>query len=356
MSADSLSPLRPRTHSAVRSALILVSAAVAACSDGTSLPTGTDPIPMADPVPDLATEVIPNSWTTRARMPTARSGLVAATVNGIVYAIGGWDGDPSTKVEAYNPGTSTLVAWTPKAPLPSARVNPNGAAGIDGKIYVPGGTNAQGQATRSLYVYDVAGNYWIAKAQMPVATYGGAAAAMGGKLYVLATLPGEDGFFTGPSRLFRYDPAANSWVELAPAPHHHHLGVVRAIDGKLYAAGGMTYEFVDAPEAHPWAELDVYDPTTNTWITKASMPGARYGGVAGVLNSKLYVAGGMKTDPSPVSTLQVYNPATNLWATRVDMPTPRAGVGGAVAQGKLYVLGGIDSSSNVVKTNEAYNP
>jgi N-acetylneuraminic acid mutarotase len=330
-----------------------------ACSEEVSSPTAADPShPIGpEPVPDLST--LPNSWISRAPMPTARKGLVAASVNGIVYAIGGWKNGQNTRlttVEAYNPATTTLVAWTTKAPLPAGRYLPNGAAVINGKIYVPGGLSGLGP-TRSLFVYNPATNSWTSKALMPIASYGGASAAIDGKLYVLATGPGTEGDFSDPTRLFRYDPATNTWMERAQAPHHHHRGVARAINGKLYVAGGMTRNFEatsDAgPEPQPWAELDVYDPALNTWVSGVAMPEARYGGSAGVVNGKLYVAGGWKTGPSQVSTLEVYDPATNTWAARADMPTARGSAGAAVVNGVLYVLGG-GGDSEALKTNEAY--
>ena len=88
-----------------------------------------------------------------------------------------------------------LVPWTPRAPLPAARQLPNGAAVINGKIYVAGGLTPLGP-TRSLYVYNVASNSWTTKASMPIRSHGGAAAAIDGKLWVIATPAGEGGFYT----------------------------------------------------------------------------------------------------------------------------------------------------------------
>jgi hypothetical protein len=155
-----------------------------------------------------------------------------------------------------------------------------------------------------------------------------------------------------------YDPATNTWTERAQAPHHHHGGVARAINGKLYVAGGMTRYWEDAaPRPLTWAELDVYDPATNTWTTKAPMPAPRSYGAAGVIDGKLYVAGGWTVDEDS-SGLEAYNPATNTWEARADMPTARSGIGAAVVNGILYVLGGtlqVDDS-DVIRTNEAYAP
>jgi preprotein translocase subunit YajC len=101
----------------------------------------------------------PGSWTLRARIPTVRQGLAGAVVQNasgqyIFYAIGGVGGVPENnpaldKVEVYNAATN---AWSGGAPLPSARAWIRASA-IDGNIYVPGGADADGAYTRTLYVY-----------------------------------------------------------------------------------------------------------------------------------------------------------------------------------------------------------
>jgi N-acetylneuraminic acid mutarotase len=351
---------RVRTRPAVRAALVLLSLAGAACSEDLPLPTGADPgLPLTTVSgPELAVETVPNSWTRRTQMPTARVGLVAAKVNGIIYAIGGGNAGALQKVEAYDFNTSTLVPWIPRAPLPAARQFPNGAAVINGKIYVAGGLTVLGP-TKSLYVYDVASNSWATKAPMPIRSHGGAAAAIDGKLWVLATPAGEGGFYTNPTRLFRYDPATDSWSEREPAPRPHHRAAVGVINGKIYVAGGMTntlrndvtYQY----DPEPLAGLDVYDPATNVWTSKRSIPTARWGAAAGVIDGKLYIAGGMGIDYSVLSAMEMYDPATNTWAARAKMLTPRAGTGAAVVGGMLHVLGGTSGpDTGALKTNEAY--
>jgi N-acetylneuraminic acid mutarotase len=360
MSPDPLSSFRVRSHPAVRAALVFLSLAGAACSEDLPLPTGADPgAPMTTvPGPDLA-EMVPNSWTRKIQMPTARAGLVAARVNGLIYAIGGWNnGAALQKVEAYDFNTTTLVPWIPRAPLPAARQYPNGAAVINGKIYVAGGWTGTGPS-RSLFVYTVASNSWATKAPMPIRSHGGAAAAIDGKLWVLATPAGEGGHYTTPTRLFRYDPATDTWSEREPAPHPHHLAAAGVINGKIYLAGGMTntlqndVTYQDEPE--PLATLDVYDPATNVWTTKRSMPTARYAAGGGVIDGKLYVAGGMGIDRSAVAAMEMYDPAANTWAARAKMLTPRQGAGAAVVGGLLHVMGGTGGpDSDALKTNEAY--
>ena len=79
------------------------------------------------------------SWTTKAPMPTARWGLAAGVVNGILYAVGG---DPNfgpllNTVEAYDTETDT---WTAKSSMPTARSN-LATRVVNGVLYAVGGEN-----------------------------------------------------------------------------------------------------------------------------------------------------------------------------------------------------------------------
>jgi N-acetylneuraminic acid mutarotase len=314
---------------------------LAACADQ-GLPSGPDDASAA-PSSELASQTT-NTWVTRASMPTGRSGLVAASVNGRIYAIGGMAADetPLATVEAYNPG-AIISPWYPRAPMPAPRTFPSGAAVINGKIYVPGGVNAQKVPTRSLFVYDVAQDKWTTKKRMPVSNAGGGSVAIGGKLYVLTNPQGG----LTPSKLYRYNPGTDAWAERA-APGASLAGaVVAAIDGKLYAAGGFGLD-------GPVATLYVYNPASNNWTTRASMPDARAFAMGRAVGGKLLVAGGYASGDLPRKTL-AYDPASNTWSEKADIPAERwMGAAGAV-DGLLFVLGGLGANGAAQK-NEAFAP
>jgi N-acetylneuraminic acid mutarotase len=308
--------------------------------------------PPGEPDADPTVATLANSWTSATPMPTGRTGVVAATVDGMVYAIGGADhpsdgrGKNLRTVEGYSPSAKL---WFYVAPLPAARAYPNGATVINGKIYVTGGLNQPPPLfapfpTRTLFVYDVAQKAWTRKADMPVASYGGASASISGKLYVVTAGPNaKDG-----TSLYRYDPGTDTWTKRASPPHHHHLGTAGAINGKLYLAGGLVGGKTEL------GDLDVYDPATNTWTTRASMPGPRFAAAGRVINGKLYVAGGGDDDHVVSNRLEVYDPATNTWVTKPNLPTARWSAGAAVSGGALYIVGGSDYK--VSTAIEAYTP
>ena len=316
---------------------------LAACA-GDSLPTQPDAPPSAAPVDSVLANYLPDSWAGKANMPTARRGLVTATVNGIVYAIGGRSANEVNlaTVEAYNP-TLVLFSWKAKASMPSPRAWPSGAVTINGKIYVPGGLNADANPTKTLFVYNPGTNTWVKKAAMPVASYGGAAVAISGKLYVVT--PSGNATY-----LHRYDPATNTWTARAPGLHGHYYPVAGVINGKLYVAGTM---FGDES---PSSLVSMYDPATNTWTAKSGMPEDQIGAGGRVIGGKLYAVGGFdELNTLPRALTYAYNPVTNSWAEKAPMFTPRGFLSAAAANGVLYAVGGL-STPNVLATNQAYTP
>jgi hypothetical protein len=79
-----------------------------------------------------------NTWNgTPAQMPTPRTQLAAAVVNGKIYAIGGVNsgGSHLNTVEVYDPSSDT---WGAAAPMPTAR-DLLAAADANGLIYAIGG-------------------------------------------------------------------------------------------------------------------------------------------------------------------------------------------------------------------------
>jgi N-acetylneuraminic acid mutarotase len=322
----------------------LLAVVLAACSDD-SLPTQPAFPASAAPVDAPTADYVADSWATKQSLPTARRGLVTASVNGLVYAIGGRSSNEVnlSTVEVYDPNGPVLNHWKSRAPLPSPRAWPSGVAVINGKIYVPGGLNANASPTKTLFMYRPATNTWVKKAAMPIASYGGAAVAIGGKLYVLTPAGGA-------THLHRYDPSSNSWTPRASGPMGHYYPVAGVIDGKIYVAGTM-----GAGES-PSYVVSVYDPSTNTWSTRAAMQEDQIGAAGQVIGGKLYVAGGFEDlNQGPRFILRVYNPATNSWVEKASMAGERGFASAAAVNGVLHVIGGLQPP-NVLQTHQVYYP
>jgi N-acetylneuraminic acid mutarotase len=171
---------------------------------------------------------------------------------------------PHTSV-SQTPTKNADYSWTTGAPLPTARSEIAGAA-LDGKIYIVGGFNQRGSSSNSVEIYDMMTDKWTAADPLPRPLDHTAAASYGGKLYVVG-----GGYLNRAGlsdKLFIYDPSFNKWTEGASLPRARGALTVNFIDGILYAVGGVD-------STGTLTSNLAYDPTTNMWTEKAPMPSKR---------------------------------------------------------------------------------
>jgi N-acetylneuraminic acid mutarotase len=316
--------------------------------------------------PVWSAAVAGGTWTTKAPMPTPRFNLAAGVQNNslgqpVLYAIGGLDPNVglTRAVEAYNFATNR---WTARAPLRLALVNTNGVGNIGGKLYLSGGNwraaDGRGGWHPGLHIYDPVRNTWTQRADMPQRTAAGVTGVINGKLYVLAGTCNNCGPQRLIRRLYRYDPATNTWNTSLPwSPNAHAHGAGGVINGKFYVAGGLGNDGLASNK------LDVYDPATNRWTTLAPMPTARYGVAGAALQNKLYIVGRTNAEPGErQGEVEAYNPVTNTWETHTPMPgAGRGDLAGArvTYQGRshLIAVGGTDvEGSGPGDANQVFTP
>ena len=166
------------------------------------------------------------------------------------------------------------------------------AAVVNGKIYVMGGAGADNKPVASVHVYDPATGTWAARADMPTARALFGASAVGGTIYAVGgTTIGLDKLAVVEA----YDTATDTWTRRADLPTPRNALSTAVVDGKVYAIGGWG---IDRPEGG-WESLDktavvpdfstveVYDPKTDTWATRADMPTARSHMTVSALGGKI---------------------------------------------------------------------
>jgi hypothetical protein len=93
------------------------------------------------------------------------------------------------------------------------------------------------------------------------------------------------------------------------------------------------------------ADLDYYDPTTNTWgtVTAGSWTGIytpKLGAAVAGYNGKIYVLGGYAEGGANSGTVQIYNIATNAWTAGTALGTNLASGGATRVGTKIYILNG----------------
>ncbi len=190
---------------------------------------------------------------------------------------------------------------------------------------------------------DVAEDTWAAKAPMPTARAGLGVAAVNGKIYAIGgtTASGQyppDGYrgdFVGTNE--EYDPKTDTWTTKASMPTPRDYFAIATYQNKIYCIGGAVGYTVDE-----WGLFylyvtsgvtEVYDTVTDAWETRAPMPDEAMKFQAHVVNGKIYVMDG--------SLPYVYDPADDSWAlkTRMPPPYPSSSLVSVVVDNKIIVTG-----------------
>jgi N-acetylneuraminic acid mutarotase len=311
-------------------------------------------------------------WEKLAPFPDPAEEILGAAAGGKMYVFAGlipfWK--PKGLVYEYDPASDH---WTKKNPmaLPSHHV---AFTEYHGKIYGFGGFvyPASGPAAwvpiNNAWEYDPAADTWKALAPMPSKRGSPVAAAVGDRIYVIggvSLLPGSTETALGfnvpqasVGTVEEYDPEANTWRERTPMPTPRNHTTAGVVNGKIYVIGGRVgAAFIS--EATDISAVEEYDPATDKWSSPRSrMPTARSALGSGVMNGRIYVAGGEFQDPHMMATfkaVEAYDPATDVWSIMPSMPVSRHGLAAGVIGNRLILVGGDVQSSGSgvnVSTNE----
>ncbi|WP_459195664.1 kelch repeat-containing protein [Wukongibacter baidiensis] len=74
----------------------------------------------------------------------------------------------------------------------------------------------------------------------------------------------------------------------------------------------------------------------------ANMPTKRCDLALAESDGKIYAVGGFGERRQILGVLEVYDPKTNTWTTKADMPTKRRNLGAVTVNGKIYSIGGLE--------------
>ena len=250
--------------------------------------------PTPTPTPSPTCTVGP--WQSVASMPLDRYGAAGASDGTYFYAAGGysWDGGTQNALYRWSPDPPPNGSWTILAPMPQA-------AAVATAVYYP--------RTNKIYVFggedpDTGENYNITRI---------------------------------------YDVASNTWTIGAPMPdvRSQSAGGYVPATGEIYIISGYNTPFVESAQPNTWG----YDPVADSWTdltSSAPFPHPAGGFAYGVINSKLYLAGGRDGNNQLVNLTWEYDPVANTYTQKADEPGSFQNnvPGSAVASGLLWVFGG----------------
>jgi large repetitive protein len=269
------------------------------------------------------------------------------------YLLGGRGIKP---VEVYDPSTRV---WTKAARTP-VEMHHFQAVEYKGLIYVIGaftGRYPNETPLEHIYIYDPVADTWMQGPQIPASRRRGSAGVVvhNDKMYVVSGI--TNGHTSGHvTWVDEFDPATNTWRQLANAPRardHFHAAVV---NGKLYAASGRRSSFPDT-----WGpvvgEVDVYDFSANTWTTLAEeLPTKRAGAATAVLGNNLIIIGGESMSQTDAHhQTEALDTESNTWSTLANMNTGRHGTQAIVSNRGIYVASGSKVRGNSeIDSQEAF--
>ncbi|HEY0613180.1 MAG TPA: kelch repeat-containing protein [Candidatus Elarobacter sp.] len=295
------------------------------------------------------------TWSTGTQLPNARSEDSVAAVGATIFVIGGYAPagrspvalDSTGQVDVDMPLVQAFDLsagrWSDRAPLPRG-LNHVGVASLDGKIYAFGGFTAQNRnAVTDANVYDPVADQWTPLPPLPAALGSIAVAPLDGKLHLVG---GRDAQSVATHVVF--DPATRRYTTAAPLPvGRDHMGLV-AYGGKLYAIAGRIDDF-----NHNRSYVDIYDPKTNRWTAGTPMPSQRSGMAVVVYRDRILAIGGERGGGTFTNN-EAYDPRTNAWLSLTALPEGRHGTGAVVIGDTLYLPAGAPVSGGSAQSDTLY--
>ncbi|MGH3650162.1 MAG: Kelch repeat-containing protein [Acidimicrobiia bacterium] len=196
---------------------------------------------------------VDSAWVELAPMEVARSEHPAVLLDEEIIVVGGLiERGPgrtgvTASVEAYDPADDT---WGAIPDLPASRHHLM-AAVVDGWLFAIGGFSESGFDAVST-VWELVDGIWEDRAPLPVPIGAAAAVTLEDVVYVIGGTPAGG--------LYRYDPGNDAWASLRPpSRHREHLAAVVFAEEVWALAGRWQGEMFDSteiydPETDSWRD------------------------------------------------------------------------------------------------------
>ncbi|MED1669440.1 Kelch repeat-containing protein [Brevibacillus laterosporus] len=191
------------------------------------------------------------------------------------------------------------MEWVKKAPMPTARYNHAGLI-YDDKIYIYGGTLGQGSLS-NLEMYDPDKDKWYKLPSSSVGRYNTSFVENQGKFYAIG-----GSVSNGKTNIVEeYDPISNSWSRKQSMPEALRLAKSVSFEDNIYVFGG------DSEKSGTSKSVYVFNPETNKWISKNSLPFEGNLLSFGVLNNSIYAAEYIPNEEAP--NIYTYDHIKDTW-------------------------------------------
>jgi N-acetylneuraminic acid mutarotase len=278
---------------------------------------------VADVAPGSAFAVVSHAGSNLANANDPNRAPIATGI-GAVRGIAS-DGIFCNRFEASETGACDLVpgAWVAATTGPSARYRAGGTS--DGTyVYVYGGGNAAAEYLADLWRWNPATETWTQLADMPTGKQNIQGSYLAGKIYVPG---GYTGMHIDENAI--YDIATNTWTTGAPLPIAH-TGTTAAYGGKIYVFGGNGAN----------TRVDAYDPVGDSWTQLANFPTSITYGRAVAAGSFIYYVGGVRDATEVTTDVWRYDPATDTYAAMASLQAARTSAEVMAFADRIYAVDG----------------
>lgn len=293
-------------------------------------------------------------WQKVAAAPSAHLEGATAVVNGKLFIIAGFKNNNlqvTGRVDVYNPQTKTWeTAANSRKPLP-APLSHSMAAVVGDSIWMAGGFKGDhpGPATDEVWRYDTVLDEWFSGPKLPEKRAGGALAKVGQNLHYLGGTASDRDTTYDNHWILDLNNLDAGWKDAPALPQARiHLSAA-ATQGNLYAIGGQIRHDHDPVDLK---SLYQFNPTTNSWSTKADLPSGRSHFEPGTLtyDGSIIIVGGRANQNGygfgQLNWVTLYDTAKNKWCELRALPLALIAPHAARIGNQLIVTGG-GSSWNV---------
>lgn len=283
---------------------------------------------------------------------SARQYACTFAYNEVFYVFGGDAG--GTQNDLYQYSTATQQ-WTKKSNRPGAGNMAAVAFSFDNKGVVACGRPADQTATAEVWWYDMGNDVWTKKNDVPFTPVWRAAGATYKGYGYLAGGITANGKFN--KTLYKYDPVNDSWMAEATLPNNKgyaYASLVPYGQGLVLLCGhDSLYKCT--------SEVWYYHVQQKTWSQLGAFTGAvRKGGMAGVVNGKLYYTCGIDQSDVRLNETWVYDDAVKVYTetlkdVRCYLNTEKQ-VLVIDGVGQLFTFEVLDLNGKVQLSNQANEP
>ena len=120
------------------------------------------------------------------------------------------------------------------------------------------------------------------------------------------------------------------------------------VNEKIYLIGGRI-ESESSSNTETSAQVEIYDPVTDTWAIGSPIPTAVAGYASAVLDGKIYVISGVARGSTRTNLTQIYDPKTDEWSFGAPIPMSVTAAAAGATTGinvakAIYVIGGSNAT------------